>query len=153
MIPKLELDKEFIKKTWENPEAEEVERLTEVFELGPEKIPVYPCQDTWIRCGVFKKFKDTIPTSEFFEYGYCDSEDILCKYLKSYLEDKDNNFFVHVGILSMDHSKYYKFGSYINKDGVDTGEDYYDWIREHPEDKDKQQFPNEWIMFSIVKLK
>lgn len=148
MIPKLELDREFIKKTWEN--SEEIERLTEVFELGPAKIPVYPCEDVWIKSRVFKNFKDIIP---IFEYGYCDSEDILCKYLKSYIEDKDNNYFVHVGILSMDHEKYYKFGSYINKDGDDTGEDYYNWIREHPEDKDKQQWPGEWIMFSIIKIK
>ena len=54
--------------------------------------------------------------------------------------------------MSMDYEKYYKNGTYINKDGIDTGADYYNYIDEHPEMKVPQEIENKWICFTIRKL-
>ena len=55
--------------------------------------------------------------------------------------------------MDMDYEKYYKNGSYINKDGVDTELDYYEYIDEHPEMEVPQDVENKWITFIIRKLK
>ena len=145
MIPKLTLDIESIHENWkEHPESwPEIEKICDQIKIGDGTIPAYHCQDYWIEMGVFKEFKKRERPSD--DYGYCDTEDALIKYLQKYIDSPDN-FFVNVGLLSMDNEKYYKFGSYINSDGVDTGNDY-DW------DSDaKQQYEGYWIRFCVTKL-
>ena len=75
------------------------------------------------------------------------------KYLQKYVDDKVNNYFVHFGFMSMDYEKYYKNGTYINKDGIDTDQDYYLYIDKHPEMKIDQEFENKWITYTVRKLK
>lgn len=155
MIPELTLDIESIVKHWKGNEdsIQWVKEHCDVFHAENSDIPLYICLDTFVDMGVFKEFKKTYPISEFFVYGYCDTEDSLVKYLQNYVDDKENNYFVMFNFMSMDYEKYYKQGSYINKDGIDTDEDYYEYIRKHPEMEVSQDYENKWITFSIVKLK
>ena len=155
MIPKLTIDKESITETWEGKEdsIEFVMNLCDVVYADNNDIPLYTCDESFVDMGVFKEFKKVCPISECFIYGYCDTEDALIKYLQKFVDDKENNYFVNIGGMSMDYEKYYKNGSYINKDGVDTETDYYVYIGEHPEMYVKQDIENKWITFNIFKLK
>ena len=82
------------------------------------------------------------------DYGYADTEAAVEKYLQNYIDDPDP-YFVEVGLMSMDYDGYYKNGSYINEDGVDTGEDYYDI---EFETEPTQQYEGEWVKFSVYRL-
>ena len=151
MIPLLTVNEEYIDSNWETKEsADWVKDYCSVMMAGG-KIPVYQCDNNWVRMGVFVEYKDV--DRDFHEYGYCDTEESLVKYLKKYVEDGENNYFVEVGGMSMDYEKYYKNGSYINKDGVDTGRDYYDYIDENPDMKTDQDVEGRWFTFVIYKLK
>ena len=148
MIPLLNVDKEYIDANWETKEsADWVKDFCEVILAGDE-IPVYKCDDSWVRLGVFVEYKDVERMSEFSDYGYCDTEEALVKYLRKY-DVEAGDYFVEIGGLDMDYEKYYKFGSYINKDGEDTGMDYYDYIDEHPEMKVEQDVKGRWIRFCV----
>ena len=153
MIPELIIDKKYIKENWNTPEAAEetIKLLENCAQLKGSNFPVYLFQEMWITMNVFKQFKNL--DKEFFEYGYGDTEESISKYLQKYADDKENNYFVYVSLMSMDYEKYYKNGSYINKDGVDTETDYYEYIDEHPEMEVPQDFENQWIHFCISKLK
>ena len=154
MIPELTLDLEVIKKGWKKKEDQDfVKKTCEAVTLGElEKgIPVYLCDDSWIGLGVYKESKKVVPVPEFFEYGYCDTQEALIKYLRPYIESQEA-YFVSTHLLSRDNEKYYKHGSYINKDGQDTGNDYWDWVDEHPEDEDLQEWEDSWLAFSINKI-
>ena len=154
MIPLLTKDEESIDKNWNTKEsADWVKDYCEVVYASNSSIPLYSCDEYWVSMGVFKEFKSIYKISEFFIYGYCDTEEALLKYLQQYIDDKDNNYFVSIGGMDMDYEKYYKNGSYINKDGIDTGDDYYEYIDNHPEMKVKQDIENRWITFEIYKLK
>ena len=147
MIPKLTLDIEAIHENWkEHPESwPEIEKIYDLVKIGDGSIPAYPyhCAYIFIKLGVFKEFKNVADPS--YDYGYCDSESALIKYLQKYIESEEN-FFIEVGLLDMEYENYYEFGTYIDENGVDT-EDDYDWDNEH-----EQQYPGFWIRFNVVKL-
>ena len=42
------------------------------------------------------------------EYGYADSESAIEKYLKPFINDKNNEYFITLGLMSMDYENYYK---------------------------------------------
>lgn len=152
MIPKLEIDIEAIKNNWDTEEQQQdaINIIKSTSISGKEgEIEAYLCDECWVKIGVFKQFKNVVKS--LVEYGYCDNEESLIKYLKPYI-DSEKNYFIHVDLLSMDYEKYYKSGSYINKDGIDTGFDYYDWIDMHPEDEIPQQIENHWISFTINEI-
>ncbi len=153
MIPELIIDKDYIRENWNTPEAAEetIKLLENCVQLNGSNFPVYLFQEMWITMNVFKQFKNL--DKEFFEYGYGDTEESISKYLQKYADDKENNYFVYVCLMSMDYEKYYKNGSYINKDGADTETDYYEYIDQHPEMEVQQDFENQWIHFCISKLK
>lgn len=153
MIPELVIDKEFIKENWNTPEAAEetIKLLDQCVGLKGSNFPVYMFQDMWFKMNVFKNFKQI--EESLCDYGYADTEESLVKFLQTFADDKENNYFVYVDLMSMDYEKYYKNGSYINKDGVDTEMDYYDYIDEHPEMEVPQDFENQWIHFAITKIK
>jgi hypothetical protein len=153
MIPLLTIDEKSVESQWtEKANADWVKNFCDVILVGDE-IPVYQCDDSWVRLGVFAEYKDVERMSVFSKYGYCDTEEALVKFLREYDVDKDNMYFVEIGGLDMNYEKYYKFGGYINKDGEDTGEDYYNYIDEHPEMKVEQDVKGKWIRFCIHKLK
>lgn len=155
MIPLLTIDEESVRKNWDNNEEfiKDVMDFCNVIITKNKSIPVYLCDDNWVNMEVFKECKKTYHTSDFFEFGYCDTEDALEKYLQSYVDDKENSYFVQITGMSIDYEKYYKNGSYINKDGIDTGVDYYEYIDEHPDMKVDQDIEGTWIQFTIYKLK
>lgn len=153
MLPELTPDTEYIQSNWPEDCWKEVEKIIEAVALDKLEygIPVYSCEDYWVKLGVFKEFNGMAPMSDYFEYGYCDTQESLRKYLQPLIESEEN-YFVTVGGMSMDNEKYYKQGTYINKYGVDTGEDYWPYIEAHPEMKIEQEFNNKWLTFSIRKL-
>lgn len=151
MIPILTMDEDFILK---HPDPEEMSsyarRYCSTIFIG-DKIPVYPCGVHWVDVGLFKEYKQSNSVSEAIS-GYCDTEESFAKLLQKYVDDKENNYFVNVGFMDMDREKYYKVGSYYNKEGIDTELDYYDYISKHPEMKVKQSYENKWITFMIHRL-
>ena len=72
------------------------------------------------------------------------------KYLKQYVDDTERNYFVEVGIMSKDYENYYKNGTYINADGVDTGEDFYDIYDEGEEPK--TDYENAWVTVTVFEI-
>ena len=156
MIPELTLDVESIEKNWKDKkDQEEVNKYCKAVRLCSDNdksslIPVYLCSDNWVGLGVYREYKKI--SESLIEYGYCDREEDLELYLQSYLKDPDNNYFITVGFMSMDYEKYYKNGSYINKNGQDTNDDYWPYIDQHQDEKGRQQYPGKWITFSIHKL-
>jgi hypothetical protein len=155
MIPRLTIDEESVYKNWEGKKdsIEWVKKHCDVVFATNSDIPLYECDNNWVNMGVFKEYKKVYPLSECHIYGYCDTEESLIKYLQQYVDDKENNYFVNIGGMSMDYEKYYKFGSYINKDGEDTGMDYYNYIDENPDMKVEQDVKGRWIRFCIYRLK
>ena len=107
-----------------------------------------------IELNVYNEFNKLV-TSKYSAYnhiyGYCDTEDALIKYLKKFIDDNDS-WFTSVNLMSMDYEKYYKNGTYINKDGIDTNKDYYDYIDEHPDMEVSKDYDNNWIHFVIYRL-
>ena len=155
MLPELTVDKEFVDKNWNDEDSRKyVKSICEAVALGKleDGIPVYRSDDNWLEMGVYKEAKKFVPLSDYFEYGYCDNEDALRKYLQPLIDLPDERYYVHVYRIDMDYEKYYKNGSYINKDGVDTETDYYEYIDEHPEMKIEQEWPGKWLAFTIRKI-
>lgn len=155
MLPEFTLDIESIEKNWDSKESQDyVKKICEAASLGDieDGIPVYNCDDTWFNMGVYKEAKKLTSITDYFEYGYCDNEESLKKYLQPLIEEENTRYYVCVHLMSMDYEKYYKNGSYINKDGVDTGDDYWYYIDEHPEMEIDQEWENNWLAFSIRKV-
>ena len=157
MIEKLTLDEESLKQWKDEKDREEVRKLCGCVEISDNEekiiIPAYWCDDLWVNTlKVFKEHKSLTKIQDCFIYGYCDTEDALVKYLKEYYDDPDNSYFVTVSTMSMDYEKYYKNGTYVNKDGVNTHQDYFDYIDEHPEMKVEQDIEGKWIHYCIRKF-
>lgn len=153
MIPILTIDKVFINSQWNDKSARDyvINHCSPI--MLENDLPVYACDNYWVNLKVFNEAKSTYHTNNFHKYGYCDTESSLKKYLQKYKEDVKNFYFIEVGVMSMDYENYYKNGSYINKNGIDTEDDYYNYIDEHPEMKTSQDIKNKWITFVIYKLK
>ena len=152
MIPLLEIDNEGIERNWKNKEDQDyVKKTVSVNFLDNSEIPVYTCDDLFLNLDVYKGIKGRTPLKECFVYGYCDNDDALVKYLQPYIESP-NEYYVAVSLMSKDYEKYYKNGSYINKDGIDTDEDYWIYTDEHPEMVGEEEYENAWLQFTIYQL-
>lgn len=144
MIPKLE----FTAESWPEEYREEAnETLNIQFTLnGKEDILCHPVN---ANCHIyaFKGYENY--RAKLLEYGYADTEAAVEKYLQDYKDDDTTQYFVEIGLMDMDYDKYYKNGSYINEDGIDTGEDYWDI---EFETEPKQEYEGKWVKFSIYEL-
>lgn len=154
MIPLLTVDEKFVRDNWtkEGADPDWVIDYCAVVYATNDDTPLFQCDNNWVNMGVFNEYKKTHSVCEFYVYGYCDTEEALIKYLQQYKDDEEDDYFVEIGSLSMDYEKYWKCGTYINKDGVDTFDDYYPYIDEHPEMEVEQDIEDTWIKFSIYKL-
>lgn len=143
MIPKLE----FTAESWPEEYREEaIKTLDRHYILnGNENIVCHPNN---ANCHIFAFKGYEKYRASLLDYGYADTEAAVEKYLQNYIDDPDP-YFVELGLMSMDYEKYYKNGSYINEDGVDTGEDYYDI---EFETEPTQQYEGEWVKFSVYRL-
>ena len=152
MIPKLRIDHKAINANWTDKKAQkQMEEFCAVTPVGKNKIPTYSCGISFLNMGVFHKFK-SYKRGEKYVYGYCDNEDALATFLQKFV-DSTENYFVNIGGLDMECEKYYKWGSYIDKFGNDTGtSDYYEYLDEHPEYETEQQVPGKWIRFSVHRI-
>lgn len=147
MIPKLT----FTAANWAPEHREEAELvLGRYFILNKnEDIWVYPrnfnCHiESYIGCENCRAY--------LLDYGYADTEAAIEKYLQRYIDDLDNKYFVEVGLMEKDYEKYYKDGPYINSDGIDTGQDFYD-IYTNTEDEPETEYENSWVTVTIYIIK
>jgi len=152
MIPVLKLNNDAIDKNWPRKEDQDFikKRCAPVFLEGTE-IPVYLSDDNFITLDVYEGVKGRVLHQEFFDYGYCNNDAALAKYLQKYIDDKDE-YYVHVNLMSKDYEKYYKNGSFINKDGINTGEDYWDYKERYPDMVGEEEYGNNWIHFVVCKI-
>lgn len=143
MIPKLE----FTAESWPEEYREEaIKTLDRHYILnGNENIVCHPNN---ANCHIFAFKGYEKYRASLLDYGYADTEAAVEKYLQDYIDDPDP-YFVELGLMSMDYEKYYKNGSYINEDGVDTGEDYYDI---EFETEPTQEYEGNWVKFSVYRL-
>lgn len=145
MIPKLKLNLE----NWAPEHREDAKRVLDVdITINGNKDII--CHKRNANCHIecyhgCEKCKALI-----YEYGYADTEAAIEKYLKQYIDDKEHNYFVEVGIMSKDYEKYYKNGTYIDANGIDTGEDFYELydVDEEP----KTDYENAWVTVTIFKI-
>lgn len=143
MIPKLE----FTAESWsEEYRAEVVEALDKHFDLnGNEDIRCHPHNANG-HIYAFKGYENY--RASLLDYGYADTEAAVEKYIQDYIDDPDP-YFVEVGLMNMDYEKYYKNGTYINEDGIDTGRDYWDI---EFETEPKQEHEGYWVKFAVYRL-
>ena len=143
MIPKLE----FTAESWpEEYRAEVVEALDKHFDInGNEDIRCHPHNANG-HIYAFKGYENY--RASLLDYGYADTEAAVEKYIQDYIDDPDP-YFVEVGLMNMDYEKYYKNGTYINEDGIDTGRDYWDI---EFETEPKQEHEGYWVKFAVYRL-
>ena len=143
MIPKLE----FTAESWpEEYRAEVVEALDKHFDLnGNEDIRCHPHNANG-HIYAFKGYENY--RASLLDYGYADTEAAVEKYIQDYIDDP-YPYFVEVGLMNMDYEKYYKNGTYINEDGIDTGRDYWDI---EFETEPKQEHEGYWVKFAVYRL-
>lgn len=146
MIPKLE----FTSKSWTDEYKEKAEKLLNK--------PFYLNNNTNIKCWAnntsifpeaFIGCENKIFKME--EYGYADSEEAIELYLKKYIEEPNQEYFIEIGLMSLDCEKWYKNGYYVNEKGEDTGTDYWS-IYQTDHLKEKRQYQNCWVTFSIYEI-
>lgn len=80
-------------------------------------------------------------------YGYADTEAAVLKYVQQFVDDPHDEYLLEIGLLSKDIEKYYKSGSYINSDGVDTEQDFYD-IFEYGHEPETD-YENAWVKIAV----
>lgn len=162
MIPRLTLDIEKINKYW--PKKEDNDWALKYYgdcALGLSQdqckeseafgyIPIFRCDNDAIKVGIYKESNQVLDS--LLDYGYCDTEEALEKYLQTYFQDPDHYYFINFGFMPLDYEKPWKMGSYVNKDGIDTEDGYWNWIETHPADKGMQQFPGLFITYAISEI-
>lgn len=156
MIPNTTVNMDWVKKNYKTKRDQNkvLKFLGSPQYLTGSNFPVWCCDDTWAEMGAFNGVKSVYHSPDFYKYGYADTEESLAKYLKDTFGDENpDKYIVFVGLLDMNYEKYYKFGSYINVAGVNTGTDYYPYIDEHPEAKVKQDYKGHWITFTVRRIK
>ena len=154
MIPVIKLNQPYVNEIWKNPnDRKTLEKACGVMFLNkPYDIPVYRIDAAmWIKLDVFEGYKGIAPLSECHVYGYCNNDEALAKFLKPYVDSEDE-YFVCVHLMSKDYENYYKNGSFINEDGVDTKTGYWIYEEEHPDMVGEEEYENAWLSFVIYKL-
>ena len=143
MIPKLE----FTAESWpEEYRAEASKFLNKQFALNGNNELI--CHPRNANCHIFAFKGYENYRASLLDYGYADTEAAVEKYLQDYIDDPDP-YFVEVSLMNMDYDKYYKNGSYINEDGIDTGDDYWDI---EFETEPKQEHEGYWVKFAVYRL-
>ena len=144
MIPskKLELNLEL----WKEEDREEAQKTLGQFYIlnGNENIICYP-RNANCHFSAYKGYENSVAL--ILDYGYADTEAAIEKYLQQYINDPVNEYFIELGLMSKDYEKYYKNGTYINADGFDTGEDFYDIY--DGDFEPETQYENYWVSFTI----
>ena len=144
MIPaqKLELNLEL----WKEEDREEAQKTLGQFYIlnGNENIICYP-RNANCHFSAYKGYENSVAL--ILDYGYADTEAAIEKYLQQYINDPVNEYFIELGLMSKDYEKYYKNGTYINAEGFDTGEDFYDIY--DGDFEPESQYENSWVTFTI----
>ena len=147
MIPeqKLELNLEL----WEEEDREEVQNtLGKCYALnGNEHIICYP-RNANCHINAYKGYENR--RAIIHDYGYADTEASIEKYVQQFIDDPDNEYFIELGLMSKDNDKYYKNGTYIDENGIDTGKDFY---AIHNSDFNvESEYENSWVTVTIFKI-
>lgn len=147
MIPtqKLELNLEL----WEEEDREGAQKALGEYHFlnGNEHIVCYP-ENANCHIELYKGYDNC--RAIIHEYGYADTEAAIEKYVQQFINDPDNEYFIEIGLMSKDYEKYYKNGTYIDENGIDTGEDFYDIYTDGSEPE--TQYENSWVVVTIFKI-
>ena len=148
MIPsqKLELNLEL----WKEEYREGVQKvLGEYYFLnGNEHIICYP-RNANCHINSYKGYENC--NALIYDYGYASTEASIEKYVQQFINDPHNEYFIEIGLIPKDYEKYYKHGTYIDENGIDTGEDFYDIYKDGIEPE--TQYKNSWVTVTIFKIK
>lgn len=147
MIPKLT----FTAKSWPEENQKEAERIFgETIPLNGNKDILCYRTDPGGIMFAYEGYENHFPHMK--KYGYADTEEAIEKYLKPYIEDPEKEYFIELGLMSKDYDKYYKNGYYINKDGEEADEDFFD-LYEDEETEPETEYENAWVTFVIYELR
>lgn len=154
MFPNYEVDIDFIKENWKNPD-ESVKIITERVLVPVEdfkQVQVFYHGVEFFSC-CFKGHHQNIEVGNLkvVKYGYALTAESIEKYLLENYADDENEYLVEVDLMSMDYEKYYKNGCFVDLDGNYTHRDFYD-LDDCDELEKKAQFENNWIMFRIFDI-
>lgn len=145
MILELKPNIDKIKKYYDEKDAQLVLNL--LSRIEEFNIPVYICNTRlwtdFVKDYPYTKEPDTI------DYFYGLNTESLEKYINTkYGDDNPNVYVVEAHLLSMDHEKYWKFGTFVDLNGINTDDDFYS-VDNWEELIDKAQIKNHWIAVSI----
>jgi hypothetical protein len=119
-------------------------------------IPVY-CEGTEYFLNCFKGYENAPSVTIPEDYGYGLTFKALNKYLKNhYGEYNRNEYIITVGMIPIDYDKIYKCGEYIDLNGNNTGDDYYntpDFDPSNPNDSSKADIENNFLSYQVFLLK
>lgn len=154
MFPRYEVDIDFIKKNWKDPEKS-VKDITERI-LNPlsdfKQIQVFGPHVEFFSC-CFKGHHQNTHTGnlKMVKYGYALTVESIEKFLLENYADDENEYLVEADLMSMDYEKYYKNGRFVDLEGNYTGRDFYQ-LDDCDELEKKAQFENNWIHFCIYDI-
>lgn len=150
MIPKLIFDKEKNRKGYRGTD-EEFEKFCKLFDTFSEfSFDAYHDNANCL-LSCFDGYEDW-HQPHIVDYGYALTPEAVEKYiLANYGDNNPNKYFIEVGLMSFDHEKPWKQGTYIDKDGNNTQEDYYD-VEGIEEEMKHPYIDNRFITFSVHDL-
>lgn len=152
MIPQLKININ-VMKDWTDDQRETVYKfVTPIKDL----LPYYSYGEFAEFCvkeGLFEGFNCSVMTHN---YGYANTRESIKKYLKQFDDDTTKNYLVVLNIMDREYEKYYKNGSYINHEGIDTETDYWRYVENHPEEENfidtDCKKDNFWITFVLYEI-
>jgi len=155
MIVKLEPNLEQIEKGWKTKKDRKVVldhvhgiKLTEDFNHA-----YLQNTNIYVALGIFKGYEDIRVQPKLEDYGYALTGEAIKKYVLSNFGDSDpTEYMLEISVMPFDYEKYYKNGSYIDLDGNDTGNDFFDQP-DYKELEKKAELPGYWISFTVLKLR
>lgn len=142
MVPKLI----FSSESWDPKHREDVDRLfAKHFTLNNNEDIWYWKRNSNVHMFAYKGYENC--KAVLLDYVYADTEAAIDKYVQKYVNDLDNEYYIEVGLLSIDNEKYYKSGPYVNAEGKDTGFDYWDFY--DSADDVTRDYEGYWVSITV----
>lgn len=147
MIVSIIPDKEYIEKTWKK-DSKKIYEYIDTVAIGDDGTPYYYSHvDIWIDCGVAKNLESK---AKLITYSYANHSNHIDKYLEKYKKDNET-YIACLGVFSREYEKPWKHGYFIDKNGVQTGNDYWDYESTGKEDEE-WEYDDYFVNFLIFKV-
>jgi len=150
MVGKFEIDDEVVELSWKG--KRERKNIYEWLNPFKEfvKYDVYG-RSAELFAWCFKGHVTANGNLKMIDYGYALDAGSIEKWLDANFANDENEYLVSCDLMSMDYEKYYKNGSFINQDGIDTGHDFYD--EKNYKQLEKQALvKNHWITVVVFDI-